>query len=104
MVPEKNVSTWAKDDAFDILVKIVAAFYPAASTPGVTHITGLETWKQSLAKSFKETQPPGTLAFIPIARMHQICPCNVVEGLACFLTVFYWIRVRNLRASLAKYT
>jgi hypothetical protein len=50
-----------------------------------------------------ETQPPGTLAFIPIARMLQICPCNL-EDLACVLTVFYWIRVRNLRASLAKYT
>jgi hypothetical protein len=41
---------------------------------------------------------------IPIARMPQICPCNIVEGLTCFLTVFYWIRDRNLRASLAKYT
>ena len=29
---------------------------------------------------------------IPIARMPQICPCKSVEGLACFLTVFYWIR------------
>jgi hypothetical protein len=28
----------------------------------------------------------------------QICPCDNVEGLACFLTVSYWIRVRNLRA------
>jgi hypothetical protein len=36
---------------------------------------------------------------IPIARMPQICPCNNVEGLACFLTVFYWKRVRNLKAS-----
>jgi hypothetical protein len=36
---------------------------------------------------------------IPIARMPQICPCDSVEGLACFLTVFYWIRVRNLRAN-----
>jgi hypothetical protein len=35
---------------------------------------------------------------IPIARMPQICPCDNVEGLACFLTVSYWIRVRNLRA------
>jgi hypothetical protein len=34
--------------------------------------------------------------------MPQVCPCNSVEGLACFLTVFYWIRVRNLRAGLAK--
>jgi hypothetical protein len=30
--------------------------------------------------------------------MPQICPCDNVEGLAGFLTVFYWIRVRNLRA------
>jgi hypothetical protein len=41
---------------------------------------------------------------IPIARMPWICPCNIVEGFAYFLTVFYWIRVRNLRASLGKYT
>jgi hypothetical protein len=41
---------------------------------------------------------------ISIARMPQICPCDSVEGLACFLTIFYWKRVRNLRASLAKYT
>jgi hypothetical protein len=41
---------------------------------------------------------------IPIARMPQICVCNIVEGLACFLKVFYWIRFRSLRASLAKYT
>jgi hypothetical protein len=37
---------------------------------------------------------------IPIARMPQICPCHTVEGLAFFLTVFYWIRVRHLRANL----
>jgi hypothetical protein len=36
---------------------------------------------------------------IPIATMPQICPFKNVEGLTCFLTVFYWIRVRNLRAS-----
>jgi hypothetical protein len=41
---------------------------------------------------------------IPIARLPQICVCNIVEGLACFLMVFYWIRFRSLRASLAKYT
>jgi hypothetical protein len=35
---------------------------------------------------------------IPIAKMPQICPCDNVEGLACFLTVSYWKRVRNLRA------
>jgi hypothetical protein len=34
--------------------------------------------------------------------MPQICPSNIEEGLACFLTVFYWIRVRSLRAGLAK--
>jgi hypothetical protein len=34
--------------------------------------------------------------------MPQICPCNIVDGFACFLTVFYWIRVRSLRAGLAK--
>ena len=39
---------------------------------------------------------------IHIVRMPQIFPCNIVEGLACFLTVFYWIRVRSLRAGLAK--
>ena len=26
---------------------------------------------------------------IPIAQMLQICPCDSVEGLACFLKVFY---------------
>jgi hypothetical protein len=36
---------------------------------------------------------------IPIVRMPQVCPCDNVEGLACFFTVFYWIRVRNLRTS-----
>jgi hypothetical protein len=41
---------------------------------------------------------------IPIAEMSQICPCDSLVGLACFPTVFYWIRVRNLRESLAKYT
>jgi hypothetical protein len=49
------------------------------------------------AKSFKETQTPG----IPIARIPEICPCTIVKGLACFLVVFYWIRVRN---PLANYT
>jgi hypothetical protein len=37
---------------------------------------------------------------ISIARMFQICPCSSVAGLACFLAVFYWIGVRNLRTSL----
>jgi hypothetical protein len=40
---------------------------------------------------------------IPITRMHQISLCNIVEGLACFLKVFYCIRVRSLRVRLAKY-
>jgi hypothetical protein len=34
--------------------------------------------------------------------MPQIYPCNIVECLASFLTIFYWIRVRSLRADLAK--
>jgi hypothetical protein len=41
---------------------------------------------------------------IPIAKMPQIFPCDIVEALACFLTVFYWIRAVSLRAGLAKYT
>jgi hypothetical protein len=41
---------------------------------------------------------------IPIARMPQICPCNILEVLAGFLALFYWIRVRSFRGTLAKYT
>jgi hypothetical protein len=55
-----------------------------------------------LRQSFKETASWNL--GIPIARMSQICPCNIMEGLACFLTLFHWIRVRNLRVSLAMYT
>ena len=61
--------------------------------------TGLKVWKQSRGKEFQGNLASWNLG-IPIARMPQICPCNIVEGLACFLTVFYWIRVRNLRADL----
>jgi hypothetical protein len=75
---------------------------PATSTPVVTRITGLETWKQYWGKEFQGNSASWNLG-IPIARMPQICPCNIVEGLACFLRVFYWLRDRNLRASLAKY-
>jgi hypothetical protein len=73
------------------------------STPVVTGLAGLKAWKQSQGKEFQGNLASWNLG-IPIARMPQICPCNIVEGLAYFLTVFYWIRVRNLRASLAKYT
>jgi hypothetical protein len=64
-------------------------------------LAGLKAWKQSRAKEFQGNLDSWNLG-IPIARMPRICPCDIVEGLACFLTVFYWIRVRNLRASLAK--
>lgn len=33
---------------------------------------------------------------------NQICLCDSVEGLACFLAIFYWIRAKNLRACSTK--
>jgi len=66
-------------------------------------VTGLKAWAQSQGKEFHGNLASWNLG-IPTAKILQICPCDSVKGLACFLTVFFWIRVRNLRASLAKYT
>ena len=77
--------------------------YIATSTPVVTSATGPENLGTVPRQKVHRNLVSWKFG-IPIARMPQICPCDNVEGLACFLTVFYWIRVRNLRASLAKYT
>ena len=75
----------------------------ATSTPVVTCLAGLKTWKPFWCKEFQGNSASWNLG-IPIARMSQVCPYNIMEGLEHFVTVFYWIRVSNLRATLAKPT
>jgi hypothetical protein len=68
----------------------------ATSTPVVTLVTGPKNLDSVLRQKVHGNVVSWKFGIL-IARMPQICPCNSVDSLACFLTVFYWIRVRNLK-------
>jgi hypothetical protein len=58
---------------------------------------GLESLEAVLRQEFHVNLASWNLG-IPIARMPQICPCYIVEGLACLLIVFYLNRARKAQS------
>jgi hypothetical protein len=62
----------------------------ATHTPVVTQVTGLRNLDAVPRQKVHGNLVSWNLG-IPIVRMPQIGPCDSVEGLACFLTVLYWI-------------